>query len=89
MLGAEELRPIRWRVWAREVEHGAHKARATSELTGEGGDIGGKGKGAGSGVGTGGEGFEWLEQGKRRGFLDIRGLRRGFAGWMREEGGEK
>lgn len=73
------------------MEHGAHKARATGELTSEGGEIGGKGKGkgVGSGVGAGGEGFEWLEGGKRRGFLDIRGLRRGFAGWMREEGGEK
>ena len=45
VLGAEELRPISWRVWAGRVQ---------------------KGKG------QPGEGYEWLEGGKRKGFLDIR-----------------
>ncbi|MCJ1417680.1 hypothetical protein MMC32_004024 [Xylographa parallela] len=56
VLGAEELRPISWRVWASRVQ-------------------GGKGQP--------GEGFEWLEAGKRKGFLDIRGQREEFANWVR------
>lgn len=67
------------------MEHGAHKADAGDAGKGTEGGKGKRGKtGVGSGVGV--EGFEWLEGGKRRGFLDIRGLRREFAGWMREEG---
>ncbi|MCJ1291511.1 hypothetical protein MMC34_003056 [Xylographa carneopallida] len=56
VLGAEELRPISWRVWAGRVQ---------------------KGKG------QPGEGYEWLEGGKRKGFLDIRGQRQEFADWVR------
>lgn len=66
------------------MEHGAQKAPSSSEAGGKVG-IGGKGKGGeNEGKGTEMGGFEWLEGGRRRGFLDIRGLRREFAGWMRE-----
>ncbi|MCJ1405215.1 hypothetical protein MMC11_008442 [Xylographa trunciseda] len=56
VLGAEELRPISWRVWAGNVQ---------------------------TGKGQAGEGYEWLEDGKRKGFLDIRGQREEFANWAR------
>ncbi|MCJ1391618.1 hypothetical protein MMC18_004482 [Xylographa bjoerkii] len=45
VLGAEELRPISWRVWAGRVQRGKGQA---------------------------GEGYGWLEGGKRKGFLNIR-----------------
>ncbi|MCJ1281629.1 hypothetical protein MMC26_000949 [Xylographa opegraphella] len=56
VLGAEELRPISWRVWAGRVQRGE---------------------------GQPGEGFQWLEDGKRKGFLDIRAQREEFANWVR------
>ncbi|MCJ1475716.1 hypothetical protein MMC13_004379 [Lambiella insularis] len=36
-----------------------------------------------------GEGYTWLEGGRRKGFLDIRAQRRDFAEWVKGQGGAK
>lgn len=66
MLNSESLKPIEWRVWAAEVDHGVGK-----EGGGGGGGGGGK-RGEQGALGGEGEFFKGLEKGQRRGFVDIR-----------------
>ena len=59
VLGAEELKPISWRVWAGQIERRkleGKKAVENVEHLGRPRE----------------EGYEWLENEKRLGFLDIR-----------------
>ena len=61
-MGAEQLKPISWRVWAGDIEREkglGGKEKSDKEILGE------MGKGRS-------EGFEWLGEGGRRGFVDIR-----------------
>ena len=58
VLSAEELKPVSWRVWAGKVERERHKRKPVEELL--------------SGKVQAEEGYEWLEDGHRKGFLDIR-----------------
>lgn len=68
VLGAEELKPISWSVWARGVESRNKETKDTGKV--------------------GEEGYLWLENGRRRGFLDIRTFRGEFAEWARGRNGE-
>ena len=63
VMGAEELKPISWRVWAGGIEReklaGGKEKRSEAEILAE------MGRGRS-------EGYDWLERGGRRGFVDIR-----------------
>lgn len=56
VIGAEELKPINWRVWAGNIEKQRLERKSGAD------DLGKMRE----------EGYEWLENGKRKGFLDIR-----------------
>ncbi|KFY37101.1 hypothetical protein V495_07375 [Pseudogymnoascus sp. VKM F-4514 (FW-929)] len=70
VLGTEELRPIRWRVWAGKIER-----------EGEKGFLGANGLVAKDYVGNP---YKALES--RPGFVDIRKQKKEFAEWVREGG---
>jgi membrane magnesium transporter 1 len=72
VLGAPDLRPIEWRVWAGEAEK--DERRLPGKRTFE----------AGEGGGVVGNPFRFLEGGERRGFWDGRTVRREFAKWVRD-----
>jgi hypothetical protein len=72
VLGAPELRPIEWRVWAGEAEKDERRKAGSRKFE------------AGEGGGVVGNPFRFLEKGERRGFWDVRTQRRDFAKWMRE-----
>jgi len=76
VLSAEPLKPIRWREWAADVDHGPDKiARLRREGDhGEGEMLYNEG------------GYSMLDAGKRMGFLDIRKRRKEFAEWVRHGG---
>lgn len=64
VLGAPALKPIAWRVWAADVDHGAVKKAS---------DVGGQTTEADAWETKEGDGgFGWLERGGRKGFVDIR-----------------
>ncbi|KAI4155890.1 MAG: hypothetical protein LQ340_000670 [Diploschistes diacapsis] len=67
VIGAEELKPINWRVWAGNIEKQRLERKSGAD------DLGKMRE----------EGYEWLENGKRKGFLDIRGMRQDFAEWAK------
>jgi hypothetical protein len=71
---SQPLRPIRQAQYAAAVDHGEFK-RARLEKA-WGGQIVLQGPGHE-------EGFGWLDKGRRRGFLDVRGMREEFAAWLR------
>ncbi|KAF1988417.1 hypothetical protein K402DRAFT_23510 [Aulographum hederae CBS 113979] len=76
VLAAPKLKPISWRVWAREKEteeKNVNIRRRKEEDAGLGAQVGNP--------------FAGLEDGSRRGFLDVRGARKAFAEWVREGGG--
>lgn len=74
VMGMPELKPIVWRVWAGGIERGGEK-----EALERGGERGARE--------WGGNPFKVLES--RPGFVDVRGLRGEFTGWVKEGGGVK
>jgi hypothetical protein len=72
VLGSPSLRPIEWRVWASEASLDDRRppGKRNFESQGDGGMVGSP--------------FRFLEDGERRGFLDVVGRRKEFAKWVRE-----
>ena len=76
VLGAEPLRPVRWAEWAAGEEAARRRWKAGRGL----------GDGERDAVGLGLRGYEWLEPGCRRGFLDIRVSLNPTRAWLEDLG---
>jgi hypothetical protein len=72
VLGSPSLRPIEWRVWASEASLDDRRSPGKRQF---------ESQGDGAMVGNP---FRFLEDGERKGFLDVVGRRKEFAKWVRE-----
>ena len=72
MLGSPALRPIEWNKWANAVNLDDRRApgKRQFERQGDGATIGNP--------------FRFLEDGERKGFVDVIGRRKEFGKWVRE-----
>ncbi|KAF2667286.1 hypothetical protein BT63DRAFT_456588 [Microthyrium microscopicum] len=70
VIGAPKLRPIEWAAWAGEAEQDTRRPRGKKRFEGDGG--------------AEGTSMAWLED--RKGFWDVRGKKKAFADWVRENG---
>lgn len=75
VLSSPALMPIQWRTWAADasLDDNRPKGKRKFETKGDGAMVGNP--------------FRYFEEGERRGFVDVVGRRREFAGWVREGSG--